>query len=173
MPIHGPGHLPAANYLGLRRYFVTFCTHSRRPLFTAPDRVDLVRSQILRAAQANAFAISAYCFMPDHLHLLVEATADDADGLRFIGRAKQVSGFHHMQTFGVRLWQRYAFERILRNDEAVLGVARYILENPIRARLVERVEDYPFCGSVAYSLAEILEAAACDPRSRGRSRTSG
>jgi len=32
-----------------------------------------------------------------------------------------------------RLWQRYGFERVLRDDEATLVVAKYILENPLRA----------------------------------------
>ena len=46
------------------------------------------------------------------------------------------------------------------NDESTMAVARYILENPLRARLVERVEDYPFAGSCQYPLHEILEAVA-------------
>ncbi len=60
--------------------------------------------------------------------------------------------------FGERLWQRYGFERTLRSDESTLAVARYILENPIRAGLVERAQDYPFLGSGVYSIDEILEA---------------
>jgi hypothetical protein len=47
----------------------------------------------------------------------------------------------------------------LRNEDATLSVARYILENPLRARLVDEVADYPFVGSRAYILREILDAA--------------
>jgi REP element-mobilizing transposase RayT len=43
--------------------------------------------------------------------------------------------------FGDRLWQRYGFERVLRDDEATLDVARYILRNPVRAGLVDVPED--------------------------------
>jgi hypothetical protein len=46
----------------------------------------------------------------------------------------------------------------LRAEESALAVARYIFENPIRARLVARVEDYPFLGSSVYTVDEILEA---------------
>ena len=35
---------------------------------------------------------------------------------------------------------------------------RYILENPVRAELVSRVEQYPFLGSSVYTIPEILEA---------------
>jgi hypothetical protein len=42
-------------------------------------------------------------------------------------------------------------------------VARYTLENPVRAGLVTRVEDYPFVGSLVYPVAEILEAVQMMP----------
>jgi hypothetical protein len=56
------------------------------------------------------------------------------------------------------LWQRYGFERVLRNDEQTLVVARYILENPLRNGIVACVQDYPFVGSTVFKVSEILEA---------------
>jgi len=96
--------------------------------------------------------------MPDHVHFLAEGQADDSGCLRFISRAKQFSGFHYKATFRERLWQRFGFEHTLRSEEAALSVARYILENPLRAGLVTRIEDYPFSGSNVYSLEQIREA---------------
>src|SRR3970282_1207245 len=75
-----------------------------------------------------------------------------------IALAKQYSGFHYRAAFGKRLWQRYGFERTLRDAEATGSVARYILENPVKAGLVERVTDYPFVGSAAFTVEQILEA---------------
>ena len=153
-----PEHLTSFDYVGLHRYFLTFCTDSRRHLLTTADVVDLVLSQIVRAAVDEQVAIVAYCFMPDHLHLLIEARAETSDCLRFIKGAKQYSGYYYAKAFGSPLWQRYGFERVLRNDEATLVVARYTLENPLRAGLVTRIEDYPFVGSKTHSLEEILSA---------------
>ena len=152
-----PGHLKAFDYTGPYRYFLTFCTDSRQREFVTRERVDLVLLEIERSAAEEQFAIIAYCFMPDHLHLLIEGLAESSDCRRFIGRAKQFSGYHYAKAFGHRLWQRYSFERVLRDDEATLVVARYVFDNPLRAGLVRRVEDYPFAGSCVYSLAEILD----------------
>jgi putative transposase len=105
--------------------------------------------------------------MPDHLHLLAEGTTTTADCRKFVSRAKQYSGFYFKQTFRKTLWQRYGYERVLRSEDASLSVARYILENPVRARLVTRATDYPFTGSDRYSIAEILEAAQLDSRWSG------
>ena len=161
-----PDHLRAFDYLGLHRYFLTFCTFERQPRFTTSDAVDLVLLQIQRAASEERFALVAYCFMPDHVHLLVEAQVGDSDGRRLIKTVKQYSGFYFKQRFGQQLWQRYGFERTLRDDEAALSVARYILENPVRGGLVRNAEDYPFSGSSVHSVAEILEAGMFEPRPR-------
>jgi putative transposase len=158
-----PGHLASFNYVGLFRYFLTFCTDHRRHHLAKREHVDLALKQIVRSANDTRFAIDAYCFMPDHVHLLVEAQSESSDCRDFIKRAKQFSGFYYKQAFGRRLWQRYGFERVLRNDEATLSVARYILENPIRAGLVERIEDYPFAGSLIYPVADIIAAVQLMP----------
>jgi hypothetical protein len=39
---------------------------------------------------------------------------------------------------------------VLREDEETPRVVRYILENPVRAGLVEAYREYPFCGSLVY-----------------------
>ena len=153
-----PEHLKGFDYLGLRQYFLTFCTHDRRRCFVTHDAVTTVRTQIERARAEEDIALIAYCYMPDHVHFLAEGKAEDSDCLWFIKRAKQYSGFHYKATFRHRLWQRYGFEHTLRSDEAAISVARYILENPVRAGLVTRIEDYPFSGSSVYSIEQLLEA---------------
>ena len=122
--------------------------------------MDLALLQFQRSARDCEYAILAYCFMPDHVHLLIEAQSEASDCRRFMTRAKQFSGFAHARRFGGRLWQRYGYERTLRSDEATLSVARYIIENPLRAGLVHAVEAYPFVGSDVYSVSQILEADA-------------
>jgi len=155
-----PGHLETFTYVGLHRYSLTFCTNQRRRLFTEKAAVDLVLQQISRAATENHFDVIAYCFMPDHLHLLVEGKADDSDLKPFIARAKQYSGFYYSKAHQSTLWQRYGFEHVLRDEEATVIVAKYILENPIRAKLAERVEDYAFAGSLVYSVSDLLAGIA-------------
>ena len=98
----------------------------------------------------------AYCFMPDHLHLLVHGESEAADCKSFIALAKQYSGYHYSKAFRGPLWQRYGYERTLRKDEDTLTVAKYILANPVRAGLSATVSDYPFVSSLVYELKELL-----------------
>ena len=153
-----PQRLETFDYLGPRRYFLTFCTDRRHRAFIDRERVDLVHAQILRTSMATAFEITAYCYMPDHLHLMVEGLEGRSDCRVFISRAKQYSGFYYQRLASRRLWQRYSYERVLRDEDLTAGVVRYILENPIRAGLVQSPEDYPFSGSTRYTILELADA---------------
>src|SRR5712691_3203103 len=90
-----PGHperLKTFDYMGPHRYSIRFCTFERKPRFADQDVVDLTLKQFLRAAAEERFEILAYCFMPDHVHLLIQGSSEDSDCKRFIFRAKQYSG---------------------------------------------------------------------------------
>ena len=49
-------------------------------------------------------------------------------------------------------------------DEDTIGVAKYILENPVRGNLVERLEDYPFLGSMTMEIRELLYSLQIERR---------
>ena len=107
-------------------------------------------------------AVIAYCFMPDHVHLLVGGTDPRSQLPEFVRIFKQRSSFHWKRRFGSELWQRSYFERGLRSDESSIDVARYVLANPLRAGIVEAVEDYPFIGSFTMTSRELLYSVSKD-----------
>jgi putative transposase len=76
--------LATFSYIGFHRYSLTFCTIAGQQVFTSWTVVTPTLSQILRVAEREGFAVLAYCFMPDHLHLLVEGRRDDANLRRFV-----------------------------------------------------------------------------------------
>ncbi len=142
-----PARLKSFSYVGIHRYSLTFCTDWKRHLFVTPAAVELVLSQFLRVADKERFSILAYCFMPDHVHLLIEGLRDDSNARKFIVKSKQCSAHAHAKEFGTRLWQPWGYEHVLRDDESAVTTARYILENPVRAGLAKAVTEYPFSGS--------------------------
>ena len=151
-----PARIPAFAYLGPHRYFLTFCTCDRRHTFAYADPVDLVMVQFRRTAHQWAFAILAYCFMPDHVHLLVEGTAPTSDLKRFAKRLKQGSGQTWALRSRSRLWQEGYYDRVLRPADDSKAVARYIVENPVRAGLVDDPRMYPYVGSEVWTLDELI-----------------
>jgi hypothetical protein len=101
--------------------------------------------------------------MPDHIHALVEAIAEDSDFRRFAAMFKQRSAFAWRRAGGTLLWQQGYYEHIVRAEHTYLPIAAYILNNPIRAGLCRTLSEYPFLGSDRYTIEELADAVAIDP----------
>jgi REP-associated tyrosine transposase len=141
-----PKRLPTFDYCGPFAYSLTLCAFERTKHFESEAIVGLVTTEILRTAAGCQFAVLAYCFMPDHLHLLVQGTDEEAILLPFIKLARQRASHASRRSRAGILWQDGYFERTLRHDEDLTSVAAYIAHNPVRAELIERAEDWPFSG---------------------------
>ena len=153
-----PKRLEGFNYVGRYRYFLTFCARDRLPVFRDPEVVEQTLAQFRRTSTLEQFAILAYCLMPDHAHLLAEGLSIESDLRRFAKMAKQRSGGLYARTHDRKLWQAGYYERVLREEDDVRALARYIVDNPIRGRLAEAPADYPFSGSDVWTMAELLES---------------
>jgi REP element-mobilizing transposase RayT len=125
-------------------------------VFTDEQIVAPVVTHFRRTADRCGFSYLAYCLMPDHAHALVEGLTDDADLRRFVKAAKESSGRAYFRRTGRPLWQEGYYEHVLRKDEDAIGVARYILHNPVRAGIVRDPGEYPFTGSDRWAMAELL-----------------
>ena len=154
---HTPRH-PAIRYVGRCRFSWTVCTYQRRQHFRTSYVVDSVLSYFLQATKPAEVGILAYCFMPDHVHLLLEGQTDQSPVERSVIRGKQLSGYWFQQQYHSRLWQKSSWDRAIRGDQDTLTVIRYIVANPVRAGLVSRPSEYPFCGSSTYSWDQLESA---------------
>ena len=97
--------------------------------------------------------------MPDHIHVVCEAQSDDCDLEEFVRLFKQRTAYEWKQKTGQRLWQPSYHDHVLRESESTRSVVRYVLENPVRAKLVDHPADYEHSGSFVYSRRELIEWA--------------
>ena len=162
-----PHRLQPDQYRGFYCYFLTAATYGRRPAFRDPELCEAVTTQLFQSTQKHGFAVIAYCLMPDHVHALVEAERADADFLKWVHLWRQLSGFWERKRTGQYLWQEGYWDYTLRGDESVIGIAAYVVWNPVRAALAVSPDQYPYLGSSRYSLAELMTAAQQRPGSDG------
>jgi len=152
-----PGH-PTMSYRGTQPFSWTICAYRRQHVFRSSDIVEPVLLQFLRACTATDVALIAYCFMPDHVHLLIEGKSETASVEECVIRAKQYSGFWYSKTRRARLWQKSSWDRALRVEDNRAAVIRYILANPVRAGLVRSPLEYQFSGSFEHSREDLCDA---------------
>jgi putative transposase len=156
-----PPRFPGFDYAGFNRYFITICAEKRTPVFLDIELGQFVVAQFLIIAERFGFEIIAYCVMPDHIHVLLAGQGDDAFLKPCLQRYKQATGYNwkHVRGHRTRLWQEGFHDRILRDDDPTEGVVRYILENPVRAGLVDDPRAYALIGSANYDIDDLLLTA--------------
>ncbi len=132
-------------YRGPGAFSVTVSTWNRERAFTDAAEVQRCWIMLEDAARDTAFRLLAYCFMPDHVHLLVEGS-EGSDLARLMKRFKQASSFDYKRRMGQPLWQRSYYDHVLRGPDELRPAIEYMLSNPVQAGLVEDAHDYPFAG---------------------------
>jgi hypothetical protein len=56
------------------------------------------------------------------------------------------------------LWQEGYYDRVLRESDDSKTVARYLLNNPVRAGLAATPLDFPYLGSDRWTVRELIES---------------
>ncbi|NLX21976.1 MAG: hypothetical protein GXY55_09970 [Phycisphaerae bacterium] len=91
------------------------------------------------------YDLFCYCLMPDHLHVLLSPGASGIPIAKWLDSFKSFTTHEFMKTGGhAPLWQRSANDHVCRASETVENVARYIVNSPVRAGLVEKWDDWPW-----------------------------
>jgi len=139
-------------------YFVTFNTHMRASLLATPE-VHAALIKYSRRAADFRIGVGQYVIMPDHIHLFVSfgigckiTLGDWIKGLkRELDRVLLSIGHEPAQIRGQRLcsfWQPGFNDHLLRSDESYTQKWEYVFQNPVRAGLVARAEDWPYAGEI-------------------------
>ena len=129
-------------------YFVTACTEGRRKLLATA----VIHEAFLRFGQegpAHGAWIGAYVIMPDQLHLFVATDDEKITLAAWMKSFKNTISKALRSTGGTPLhWQKTFFDHLLRSSESSSEKWSYVRENPVRAGLAKKEEDWPFVGQI-------------------------
>ena len=150
---YGPGkriRLDRALYKAANRvYFLTIGAYQRREFFCQDDLNECVLDALAGQAATSECRVFTYCLMPNHLHFLVSPERDGASVLTFVDRFKGKSTNRSWSSgHQGKLWEPRCYDHIVRKDEDLAEIARYILENPVRKGLCACAEAWPWSGQM-------------------------
>ena len=160
LPKRKPTAIPHYDYSQPGAYFITLCVEKRRPILgkidSSPQVVlssigkivsDVWYSLPQRFPCLDAISQSIFVVMPDHIHGILQITAGGASPSptlhQILGSFKSITTIETnrlLGTPGQKLWQRSAYEHILRNQQDFDEAAGYIAENPARRLKREEFE---------------------------------
>jgi putative transposase len=129
-----------------RTFFVTTKTSMGRALLQSERNATLLIDVLRSYVAARKFRLHDFVVMPDHVHLLITVHADMT-----IERAMQFikGGFSYRlrEEFGYsgEVWQRGFSEARVENRESFSQHREYIVQNPVKAGLVDSPEKFPYC----------------------------
>jgi putative transposase len=125
-------------------YHVTSRGNEKKPVFkTDPDRLNFLNT-LQHVNKRYNWICHAYCLMTNHYHLLIETP----DGNLSIGM-RQLNGvytqlFNKLHGRAGHLFQGRYKAILIQKDSHLLEVCRYVVLNPVRAKMVEKPEEYPW-----------------------------
>ena len=130
-------------------YLVTAVTEQRTPLFNDPYLARALVREMRRLDDLRNVNSLAWVVMPDHLHWLIElGPASLPSAVQRVKSRSAIAINRITGSAGARVWQRGFHDRALRQDDDLIAAARYIVANPLRAGLVDRIGDYPWWDAV-------------------------
>jgi putative transposase len=128
-----------------RTFFVTSVTWQRRPLFLSERAATMFIETLFGYRDRGIFQLYEFVLMPDHVHLLLapKPTVALERGMQFIK-----GGFSHRFTketgSTVEIWERSFVNHRIHDAFDYDKHRRYIHQNPVRANLVEKPQEYAY-----------------------------
>ncbi len=133
-------------------YFFTVVTHHRRPLFSEPAHIQLLRTAMRTTLQSHPFRIDAMVVLPDHVHAIWTLPTGDHDFPRrwrlikshFSRRVHLPATRHPVRRRERTVWQRRYWEHLIRGEDDFRRHVDYIHYNPVKHGLVRTPADWPY-----------------------------
>ncbi len=125
--------------------------NNRNKVFRSDDDYLYFLELIGRYKSEHPFDLYHYCLMPTHTHFLIQ-TKKALDFSTFMKKLNLAYFQHYRQSYDWigHFWQDRYKSQAVGKDAYFIQCGKYIELNPVRARLVERPEDYKYSSYLHY-----------------------
>jgi len=127
-----------------------------------PDVAALVAEE-MHYFDGMRYDLLAYCVMPNHVHVIftpllkTESVYYPLAQIMHTMKGYPAAQANQLLRRTGPFWQHESYDHCVRNEEELVRIIAYVLNNPVKAGLVDNWEAWPWT----------YVAKACDPRSSG------
>jgi REP-associated tyrosine transposase len=132
-------------------YHVTLRGNHREAIFQVDSDRSLLNTIVQAAIEKHDVRVHAYCWMTNHLHLMVQVGTDPLANFMRRVASGYARAFQASRLTTGHLFEKRYHAILVEEDAYLLELVRYIHMNPVRANLVPRVGEYRWSSHHAYS----------------------
>lgn len=153
------GKIYAIEKRSFARYDELLERYDKGPLWLKEESIGRIVTDKIHEQDSNKYKLIAYCIMPNHVHLLIDTTDFDkgqyydqsgktknyplTDALRLLkGSTARLCNIQLGRSGA--FWHHESYDHYVRNGEELARIIRYILNNPVKAGLVDDWQDWKF-----------------------------
>ncbi|HSR88689.1 MAG TPA: transposase [Pontiella sp.] len=142
-----PAHQPIRDRPNASRIiFLTVCTDKRQSILDRNAVHELLKTCW---TQADSWLTGRYLLMPDHIHLFCSPVGINYPPLlKWVNYWKSLSARSWPNRTERKVWQRDFWDTQLRRGDSYTEKWRYVVNNPVRAGLVEESSQWPYQGQL-------------------------
>jgi len=131
-------------------YHVTARGNERRKIFFSKRDYERFKEYIAEAKEKYKFILHGYVLMMNHYHLLMETPEKNLSKIMHHINSSYTTYINVKRKRSGHLFQGRYKSIVVDKDNYLLEVSRYLHLNPVRAKIVEKPEDYPYSSYSAY-----------------------
>ncbi len=131
-------------------FLINGCVRDRAPVLANRIVADVLEQAWRDAENVHRWLIGRYVIMPDHVHFFCTPLGDARKDL-----GQFIENWKRWTRKGIRegglerfAWQPEFFDHLMRSSESYASKWQYVRDNPVRAALVARAEDWPYQGEI-------------------------
>lgn len=115
------------------------------PLYLQQAEIaNVVVASIHKGVELGHYELGAYVVMPNHVHLLARPLVPPDRLLRSLKGATAREANLLLGRTGEPFWQKESYDHWVRNEGEFLKIRAYIENNPVKAGMALRSEDFPW-----------------------------
>ena len=135
--------IPHRGWTSNSTYFVTASCWEKQSLMQSDRMAQLLIDVLCHYREQKKYLLHEFVVMPNHFHLLVTPGETLERAMQLV---KGGFSFRAKREIGIsgEIWQTSFVDRRVRDMGEYGKIRIYIHQNPVRAGLAERAEDYPY-----------------------------
>lgn len=134
------GRFSSANQI----YFVTTIVNNRIPYFKSLFIARKVVNEMRYLNDEDFIQSIAWVLMPDHLHWIFQlGEKQDLPSVMRLFKGRSAKRVNEVLNRKCPIWQRGYHDHALREHEDIQETSRYMVANPLRSGLVDKIGNYP------------------------------